>query len=78
MKHVFSSPLLAAPCTRAAAELSADMAALGSQFAQCRASASRWSQAREWLQRGLAYPGTHFVTTLLLAVVAFEASLSWF
>ncbi|WP_213362464.1 hypothetical protein [Brachymonas denitrificans] len=78
MKHVFASPRLPAARTRAAAELSADMAALGRQFAQCRASASRWSQARELLQRGLAYPGTHFVTTLLLAVVAFEASLSWF
>ena len=36
------------------------------------------AQARELLQRALAYPGTHFVTTLLVAVLAVEAGLSWF
>lgn len=78
MKHVFPSSRLSAARSRAAAELSTDMAALGRQFAQCRASASRWAQARELLQRALAYPGTHFVTTLLVAVLAVEAGLSWF
>ena len=78
MKHAFPSSRMPAKRSRASALLSADMAAPGRQFEHCRTSTSRWMQAGELLQCAVAYPGTHFVTTLLVAVLAFEAGLSWF